>query len=101
MQKTPPTTVYIISRPRTAPTPITMPSAVFNLDLIHTLHALHKRIDALEQATQLHARVHHGVTRFDVYSLLGIDKRIAYLKEVALDASSQAWGKPWATPITQ
>jgi hypothetical protein len=37
-----------------------MPSAVFNLDLIHTLHALHKRIDALEQATQLHARATGG-----------------------------------------
>ena len=39
-----------------------------------TLHALHTRINAL------HARVHHGVTRFDVYSLAGIDKRIRYLQ---------------------
>jgi hypothetical protein len=45
---------------------------------------VHARIDALEQATQLHARVHHDLTRFDVYTLRGIDKRVAYLKEEIL-----------------
>ena len=57
-----------------------MPSALFNLDLIHALHALHKRIDALEQVTQMHARVQHDIPRLDVYSLRGILKRIKYLE---------------------
>jgi hypothetical protein len=48
-------------------------------DLIHhfqrTLKALHTCINTLN------ARVHHNITSFDVYSLIGIDKCIAYLKE--------------------
>ena len=80
-----------------------MPSALFNLDLIHALHALHKRIDALEQVTQLHARANHELTRFDVYSLVGIDKRIRYLqKEIRiLTGLGRTMGKPNTTQIKQ
>ena len=78
-----------------------MPSALFNLDLIHALHALHKRIDALEQVTQLHAHANHDLTRFDVYSLVGIDKRIRYLQNEIriLTGLGRTMGKPNTTQL--
>ena len=75
-----------------------MPSALFNLDLIHALHALHKRIDALEQVTQLHARVQHTQ---HIRTLAEINERIRYLQNEIriLTGLGRTMGKPNTTQI--